>query len=198
MNIKKKLKEIVEETFSWVSDPKGSDDFNDDLNITDEELGDLKEPIEDEFGIKIKRGEIRNCIDINALTRLVQSKKSFFGNPNSSLSTFTSSENKGGTLEEDLIRYKNELYDNDDIKKGIGIIAKIGAEVGGVVSVATFTIALLKVFSGVLAPIGLTIGTGVVARYVTITINSYANLNTQERKQVRGAISWIRRTFGIH
>lgn len=197
MNIKKKLKEIVEETFSWVSDPKGSDDFNDDLNITDEELGDLKEPIEDEFGIKIKRGEIRNCIDINALTRLVQSKKFVFVNPDISVSN-TGLGNKGGTLEEDLIRYKNELYDNDDIIKGIGIIAKIGAEVGGVVSVATFTIALLKVFSGILAPVGLTIGTGVVARYVTTTIHAYANLDTQERKEVRVAIRWIRRTFGIH
>ncbi len=198
MSIKKRLKGIVEETFSWVDDPKGSDDFNDDLNITDDELGELKEPIQAEFGVKIKKSEIRECLNINELNRLIQSKKMNFDEPDSYLPSSVYSDSGGGTLEEDLIKYKNEFYDNDDIIGGITIIAKVGAEVGGVVSVAVFTLSLLKVLSGVLAPVGITIGTGVIARYVTIAIQSYANMNTQDRKKFRVAIRWIRRTFGIH
>lgn len=192
MNIKRKLKEIVSETYSWVDDPKGSDDFNDDLNITDEELGELKEPIEETFGISIRRKEIRECIDINELTKVIQAKMHQGG------VTFSSYNNSNsGTLWEDLEKYKNELSTKPDIIAGLKIIGRIGGEIGGVITVAALTAKLLLILSGALTPLGVGIGTGLIARYITMTVNAYANMNTEDRRKVRIAIRWIKGTFHI-
>ncbi|HMN91347.1 MAG TPA: hypothetical protein PKD70_15370 [Saprospiraceae bacterium] len=188
MSVKSKLKKIVSETYSWVDDPRGSADFNDDLNITDEELGELKEPIEETFGISIRRKEIKECFDINELTRVIENKM-----PHGSGIVSNSS----GTLWEDLDKYKYELSTKPDIIAGLKIIGRIGGEIGGVITVAALTAKLLLIISGALAPLGIGIGTGLIARYITMTVNAYANMNTEDRRKVRIAIRWIKGTFHV-
>jgi acyl carrier protein len=181
MNTKKKLKKIVEETFSWVNDPKGSDDFHDDLNISYEELGNLKEPIQEAFDIKIRRKEIKECYDINGLTKVVESKMGY----GEYLSIPSS-----GNLWEDLERYNDEL-EQADVIAGLKIIGKIGGEIGGGISLGMLTAFLLSHASGVLAPIGIVLGPGIIARYITMAVNAYTNMNEEERRKVRNAIKWI-------
>lgn len=74
--IKKNLKAIITNTYSWLVSVKikGSDWFDDDLNVDDEELGYLKAPIQEVFKIEIKKREIRDCIDINDLVDVIAEK----------------------------------------------------------------------------------------------------------------------------
>jgi hypothetical protein len=192
MNVKKKLKEIVEDTYSWVSDPKGSDDFNDDLNITDDELGDLKKPIKETFGITIRKRDIKWCIDINELTELIEKRLSEGKDDNSGEGEYD------GGLIGDLERYKNELYTKADLEQGLKIIYEIVKEVGGAIALATAVGTVLKAISaGILAPIGLSITGAQITRLKLMAIQAYARSNASERKQIRAAVRYIRGGFNL-
>lgn len=75
-SVRKTLKVIISDTFSWLSNTKikGKDWFEEDLQIDDDELGDLKNPIQDFFQIEIKKREIRSCIDVNDLAEVICKK----------------------------------------------------------------------------------------------------------------------------
>lgn len=193
--IKKKLKKIVSETYSWVHDPKGSDDFDYDLDIDYDELGELKAPIIEEFGVSIKKKEIKACDDINDLTSLIFRKIST-GQTELSLSTTNSSQS--GNLYDDLNKLSDELYTQEDVKGGLKIIMQIVQEVGGMVGLAIVVGKLLSfVSAGILAPIGLSIAGSQIARFQLMAVKAYVESNANERKKIRAVVTWIKGGFSL-
>jgi DnaJ like chaperone protein len=74
--IKDDLKDLIRDTYPWLSDSKirGKHWFDTDLTIDDDELNDLKHPIQNTFNIQIRKREIRGCIDVNDLVDLIYNK----------------------------------------------------------------------------------------------------------------------------
>lgn len=199
--IKKKLKEVVTDTYDWVNNPKGSDDFEDDLNIDYDELGDLKEPIIEEFGVSIKKREIKACYDINELASLIHQKLMTINNnlpAPSTNSLITGSSVTNADLFQDLDRLGTELYTKEDLQSGLKIIKQMIQEVGGAVGLFIVVGKLLTFLSaGILAPIGLSIAGSQIVRLQLMAVKAYAQGNAVERKQIRAAVSYIKGGFSL-
>lgn len=193
--IKKKLKEIVSDTYSWVDSPKGSDDFNIDLDIDYDELGDLKEPIIEEFGVAIKKREIRFCDDINELSFVIYEKMT----PEPvKLPTPTINSNASGNLSSDLENMADELYTQEDLRGGLKIIRQMIKEVGGAVGLFIVVGKVLTLVSaGLLAPIGIPIAGSQIARVQVMAVKAYAESNAADRKKIRAAVSFIKGGFSL-
>lgn len=193
--IKKKLKSIVSETYSWVLNPKGRDDFEVDLEIDYDELGELKEPIIEEFGISIKKREIKACDDINELSALIYKKMS---SKSIDLPVPTTNSNKSGNLADDLNRLADELYTKEDLQGGLKIIKKMIQEVGGAAVLFIAVGKLLTALSaGILAPIGLPLAGIQIAQFQVMAVKAYTESNAAERKKIRAAVSYIKGGFSL-
>lgn len=97
----------------------------------------------------------------------------------------------------DLDRYADEYYTRRDLKAGIKLVVKSCGEILGLVGVVTVTFQLLSIASGVLAPLGLTLSSAMMARLVMQAANSYIRASTEERKQIRTAMRWLRGGFSL-
>ena len=90
----------------------------------------------------------------------------------------------------DLADYADELYTNRDLKAGV----KLVAEVSGVLIAAGTLLTLLTVW---LPAVGLRVSALTVAQIMIRAGEAYTKLDEKERKQVRAAISWIKRGFTL-
>lgn len=88
------------------------------------------------------------------------------------------------TLAEDLERYANEAYHKKDLKAGIRLIQ----EVVGLVTIGGLLFSALFVW---LPGIGIPVSGIVIVRVVQGVSQAYGNLDTEERRQVRGVIRWL-------
>lgn len=90
-----------------------------------------------------------------------------------------------GTLSEDLALYANEAFTKRDVIAGLRLLG----ELAGLVSLYATAIALSTVTIPFLGP---TLTRQIVIALSRAGINEYGKLSTQERKQVRAVIRWIR------
>jgi hypothetical protein len=93
-----------------------------------------------------------------------------------------------GTLVEDLAKYSNEVYTKRDIKAGLMLIA----EIGGGITLAAAALGLLTV---VFPAAGVPISATAVAHILRSGAFSYAQLDTEQRRRVRAAVSFLRKMF---
>lgn len=94
------------------------------------------------------------------------------------------------TLEQDLARYANEVYTDHDIKAGWKLIS----ELMGLVTLGGIAVTALTVW---LPGIGLPISGGVAVQILRQLTQTYANLDEEERKQVRAVVNLINKMFGL-
>ena len=95
-----------------------------------------------------------------------------------------------GTLEQDLERYASEFYHKRDLDAG----KKLLVEVVGVFALGGM---LLTALTSWLPPLGLTVGSGTLVFIMAKAAELYADLDTEQRKQVRAVVSWIRGGFSL-
>jgi hypothetical protein len=101
------------------------------------------------------------------------------------------------TLWEDFEKYADEYYTKQELKSGIKLVVKLCSELLGLGSVVVITAQLLMLASGLFAPLGLAIGSGVMAQLVRQAAYAYINASEEERKQIRTAIRWIKGGFSL-
>lgn len=101
------------------------------------------------------------------------------------------------SLWEDLDKYTDEYYTQQDLKAGIKLFVKLGTEFLGLGGVILVTAKLLMLASGVLAPFGLAIGSGIMAQLVRKAAEQYINSSEEERKQIRTAVKWVKGGFSL-
>ncbi len=95
-----------------------------------------------------------------------------------------------GTLEQDLERYASEFYHKRDLDAGKKLLVEVVGmfALGGV---------LLTALTSWLPPLGITVGSGTLVFVMTKAAELYADLDTEQRKQVRAVVSWIRSGFSL-
>lgn len=120
-----------------------------------------------------------------------------FRKGNKRLSGGSKGDSQMGTMSEDLDAYRDEYYTKKDLRSGIKLVGRYAMEFGGMATAALLTLKLLSIASGVLAPIGLAISPAIVARLLMTSAQGYARANTEERKQMRAAMKWIKGGFSL-
>ena len=90
-----------------------------------------------------------------------------------------------GTLSEDLELYANEAFTKRDVIAGLRLLG----ELAGLASLLAIGVALSTVTIPFLGP---TLTKQAVYALSRVALNGYAELSTQERKQVRAVVRWIR------
>lgn len=101
------------------------------------------------------------------------------------------------TLWADLEKYADEYYTKQELRSGIKLVVKLCSELLGLGSVIVITAQLLTLASGFLAPLGLAIGSGVMAQIVRQAAYGYVSASEEERKQIRTAIRWVKGGFSL-
>lgn len=91
------------------------------------------------------------------------------------------------TLTEDLQADWKSLTLDGDVKAGLRLLA----ELAGLANLGIAGVALLSLASGVLAPVGLTLGGGVLAEVAKLAYDKYDRLKTTDRKKVAKALKWL-------
>ena len=70
--IKKRIKEIIDDECVILKNKiKGRDWLEDDLDLDDDDFKDIKNAINDEYDISLKKKHIKRCIDVNDIVDLV-------------------------------------------------------------------------------------------------------------------------------
>lgn len=93
-------------------------------------------------------------------------------------------------LQEDLKQYADELFTKKDLKAGL----KLVKEIAGLTTVAMFAFEAVVNFFPV---VSLPTTPLRIAVYMKLAAESYAKLSTEERRQLRAVISWIRGGFNL-
>lgn len=72
-DLKKPVKKLLRAVFPWLEYQKVKryDDFDDDLDVDEDELKELKKPIKKVFGVEIRKRELADCVDVDDLITLI-------------------------------------------------------------------------------------------------------------------------------
>ncbi len=95
-----------------------------------------------------------------------------------------------GTLNEDLQKYSDELFTKGDLKAGL----KLVGEISGAIAIGGLA---LTVMTSWLPAIGITVGAGTIAKVTYEVAKGYAAMPSDERKEIRAAISWLKGGFNL-
>jgi hypothetical protein len=98
-----------------------------------------------------------------------------------------------GTLNQDLSRYKQELYYKHDLKAGF----KLLGELSGLASLTIGGFALTSTAVPFLNSVGIPITMALAHRFLFYAGKAYSELDTGERKTIRAVSSFIKGGFSF-